>query len=240
MCACVCCTDSYEIASNSVHPGPPQRAWTKNYDCRRKDRFAATGQAAYSSLIEAAVAHPTTQLQPPPSPEPQEDTPPPTSSGGEEDSAGGGQLLSLLAAAAADTAPTPTPTPPPQPAPPTNSTAAPAKRARCSLLDELLSQAAAKKAARLAGSEARAAGGGGVVGTHMVVAQPKRPHGKPASWMLRHDAPALLTPEEFKALSLPALQRLWGEYYVWMGAGERADGSKSGNRSYLQRKLVAA
>jgi hypothetical protein len=78
------------------------------------------------------------------------------------------------------------------------------------------------------------------LGTHMVVAQPKRPHGKPASWMMRHDAPALLTLEEFKALSLPALQRLWGEYYVWMGAGERADGSKSGNRSYLQRKLVAA
>jgi pyruvate/2-oxoglutarate dehydrogenase complex dihydrolipoamide acyltransferase (E2) component len=186
------------------------------------------------------VAHPTTQLQPPPSPEPEEDTPPPTSTGGEEESAGGGQLLSLLAAAAAATAPTPTPTPP-QPAPTTNSTAAPAapaKRARCNLLDELLSQAAAKKAARLAGSAARAAGG--VVGTHMVVAQPKRPHGKPASWMMRHDAPALLTLEEFKALSLPALQRLWGEYYVWMGAGERADGSKSGNRSYLQRKLVAA
>ena len=58
--------------------------------------------------------------------------------------------------------------------------------------------------------------------------------------MLRPDAPALPTADEFRQLSTPSLQRLWGAYYMWNGTGERGEGSKSFNRAYLLRKLVAA
>ena len=223
-------------------PAPAlRRAWKKNYDVRLKDRVAATGQAAYAALVGGALA-PAHAAQPPQqhlSP-PEEEAAPHAGSDGEENDGGAADAhsLSLLAAAAAATAAAPphaaaTPTPPPIAAPA-------AKRPRCALLDELLNEAALKRAARLAGGAARAAGGAGGGGMGMHAAQPKRPHGKPPAWVLRSDAPALLSPDEFRLLSTPALQRLWSAYYKWVGAGERGHGSKSGNRNYLQRKLVAS
>ena len=96
------------------------------------------------------------------------------------------------------------------------------KRQRNARLDAMLAEKAAKQAA---------------LAQQLAPVSPpvvKRERGRPSGWSLRPDAPELLSPPEFDALSTKELQLLWGDYYTGS-----ATGSKSGNRAYLRRKLVS-
>ena len=98
----------------------------------------------------------------------------------------------------------------------------PAKRQRNARLDAMLAEKAAKQAA---------------LAQQLAPVSPpvvKRERGRPSGWTLRPDAPELLSPPEFDALSTKELQLLWGDYYTGS-----ATSSKSGNRAYLRRKLVS-
>jgi len=104
------------------------------------------------------------------------------------------------------------------------------KRQRNARLDAMLAEKAAKRAAQATLKQA-------ALTQQLAPASPpvvRRERGRPSGWSLRPDAPELLSPPEFDALSTKELQLLWGDYYTGS-----ATGSKSGNRAYLRRKLVS-
>ena len=100
-------------------------------------------------------------------------------------------------------------------------------------MDQLLAEAAAAKAAKLA-----RAGAAGWATRTPVPAQARAGPGRPAEWVLR-PGQELLTEKEFSLLSTEGLRQLWAEYYIHSTGLEAPRPSKSSNRAYLKRKLVA-
>ena len=213
-----------------THSGNSTRAWGTNYDLRAGDRAAEAGQAAYGSLLAAAAggaagegAAAAREQQ---SAEFGEnrwagDVGAAFAAGagaqqleldrsaGDEAGEGGGQPLALPWGGGAG-------------AGGAGGGVLTVKR-RNSRLDGLLFAKRAKKEAKAAAAAAKAA-----PKEKAAKAPPKQP-GRPSRWVLRADAPAFLTEEEFRELSLGDLQSLLGDYYH-EPQGKEGLSSKSGNR----------
>jgi hypothetical protein len=107
------------------------------------------------------------------------------------------------------------------------------KRSRPALVDELLREAAAARAAKLARASA--------VGraTHCPVGPAAKAHagpGRPCEWVLRAGV-QLLTEEEFKLLSTEGLRQLWAEYYIHSNPSIAPRPSKSSDSWVADNRL---
>ena len=102
-------------------------------------------------------------------------------------------------------------------------------RVRNPRLDAMLAEKKAKAARKLAAIAAKA-------GVFTLENGTKRHRGRIPGWILRKDAPELLSDAEFNALTIKELHLLWSDYY-YSEVYEGID-AKSCNRPYLRRKLV--
>ena len=102
-------------------------------------------------------------------------------------------------------------------------------RVRNPRLDAMLAEKKAKAARKLAAIAAKA-------GIFTIENGTKRHRGRIPGWILRKDAPELLSDAEFNALTIKELHLLWSDYY-YSEVYEGID-AKSCNRPYLRRKLV--
>ena len=216
--------------------------WSKTYDSRKKARQGEEGPQAYAALLASSIV--------------------PAATGGQQATPRGAGAATTTAPPSAPPAP-PAPPPPATPTPPAPTMEdellpvaqpwvegeddfAPAagdagalvlvgeKRSRPTLVDELLREAAAARAAKLARANAVGRGAHCPVPAAKAHAGP----GRPCEWVLRAGV-QLLTEEEFKLLSTEGLRQLWAEYYIHSTGLEAPRRSKSSNRAYLKRKLVA-
>jgi len=219
-------------------PGNSLRAWNTSYDVARAAREAAQGQVAFAAVMQlqgaqgaqgaaeaAAAAAGAQALLPSPSQLGSPDAGaaaaaaggiPPLlwgGGGGEDGGYGGGYEGGGGTQLAL----------PPQ--------AVGAVR-RNPRVDTLLAAAAAKRAA----AAAKKAGGrivGGIFVTN------KKKAGRPSGWTLRDPTLQKLSQAEFDQLPTEALQSLFTDYYECADESRSSLASKSGNRQYLKRKLVA-